>query len=378
MTAALIKAQRCVPDRTPVSKWDALRELATARKAYGLTDRTLSVLQALLSFHKSDTIDRTERPPIVFASNRAICERLNGMPCSTMRRHLARLVEEGLLIRRDSPNGKRYCRRYGSEAEAFGFDLTPLAARLDEFRTKAEDARAERDRVHQLRQTLSLMLRDLAELAAFSDFSRTNIAIPTSVHDLSQEIRSSLRRKLTSDTLETHAEALGAVLADLRSQLELPDTENSSTSDAKNEQHLQSSDKDSLDMKGAVNTLVPQPSRLSLDLVLSTCKEIGSYSVDPIQNWHQLESSADMLAPMIGVSRQQWSETVSVMGRSVAAVVLAAMLEQLEVIRSPAAYLRTLTRKAADGKFSPLPMLNALTNRKSTRVHSCEPRRLVG
>lgn len=44
---------------------------------------------------------------IVFPSNKAICARLNGTPCSKMRRHLSRLVEAGLLMRRDSPNGKR-------------------------------------------------------------------------------------------------------------------------------------------------------------------------------------------------------------------------------------------------------------------------------
>ena len=116
-----------------VDKWEALRALGVARKRYGLSDRELSVLQALISFHPGRTLDPRGGPLVVYPSNRTICERLNGMPCSTMRRHLARLVAVGLIIRRDSPNGKRYSRRYAGEKIAFGFDLTPLAARFQEF-----------------------------------------------------------------------------------------------------------------------------------------------------------------------------------------------------------------------------------------------------
>ncbi len=56
-----------------------------------------------------------------------------GMPASTLRRHLAVLVDAGLIVRRDSPNGKRYARknRAGAIELAFGFDLSPLVVRSD-------------------------------------------------------------------------------------------------------------------------------------------------------------------------------------------------------------------------------------------------------
>ena len=42
-----------------------------------------------------------------------------------------RLIELGLVTMKDSPNGKRYgrARRRGRIVEAYGFDLSPLAAR---------------------------------------------------------------------------------------------------------------------------------------------------------------------------------------------------------------------------------------------------------
>ena len=67
------------------------------------------------------------------------------MAPATLRRHLAVLVDAGLIIRRDSPNGKRYARkdRGGEIAFAFGFDLSPLVARAAEFASSAEAVREE-------------------------------------------------------------------------------------------------------------------------------------------------------------------------------------------------------------------------------------------
>ena len=58
---------------------------------------------------------------------------------ATLRRHLAVLVECGLIIRRDSPNGKRFARkgRGGQVEQAYGFDLSPLVARAAEFEAMA-------------------------------------------------------------------------------------------------------------------------------------------------------------------------------------------------------------------------------------------------
>ena len=86
------RPEASVPGK-PVNKWELLRELSKAQAAFGVSERDLTVLQGLLSFFPDDALGgNTEM--VVFPSNKAICERLNGMPCSTMRRHLARLVED--------------------------------------------------------------------------------------------------------------------------------------------------------------------------------------------------------------------------------------------------------------------------------------------
>lgn len=93
---------------------------------FDLTRRTLSVLKALMTFLPDRAIAETSGRAIVFPANRTLAKRLNGMPESTLRRHLSRLATLGIVERRDSPNRQRYARRCGGDVQmASGFDLSP-------------------------------------------------------------------------------------------------------------------------------------------------------------------------------------------------------------------------------------------------------------
>ena len=92
-------------------KWALLRDLTIAAEDFGLGHRPLSVLKALLSFWPERELPGTPGGAIVFPSNRALSERLSGMPESTLRRHLAALTARGIIHRHDSANGKRFARR---------------------------------------------------------------------------------------------------------------------------------------------------------------------------------------------------------------------------------------------------------------------------
>ena len=103
---------------------------------------------------------------VVFPSNRQLSLRAHGMAPATLRRHLAVLVDAGLIVRRDSPNGKRYARKDGAgEVEiAFGFDLSPLVARADEFESLAEAVRAEERALKRVRERITICRRDIAKM----------------------------------------------------------------------------------------------------------------------------------------------------------------------------------------------------------------------
>jgi replication initiation protein RepC len=76
------------------------------------------------------------------------------------------LVEHGLVVMKDSPNGKRYGIRNlkGQIIEAYGFDLSPLAERLIEFQGIAEEGRAIRLRVQGLRRRATIARNGLRQI----------------------------------------------------------------------------------------------------------------------------------------------------------------------------------------------------------------------
>ena len=131
--ATQMAAVRRPPDKV-VHKWQVFRAICTARPKLGVSERALSRPERAFSFYPETTLTG-EDDLIVFPSNEQLCLRTHGMPASTLRRQLAALVDAGLIVRRDSPNGKRYARkgRGGEIKLAFGFDLAPLVVRAEEF-----------------------------------------------------------------------------------------------------------------------------------------------------------------------------------------------------------------------------------------------------
>lgn len=403
VSAAHLKPEAPGPTPLPsdsVNKWEVLRELGAARLAFGLSDRDLTVLQALLSFHPgADLAAEAEAEALVIhPSNKSICERLNGMPCSTMRRHLGHLVAAGLLRRKDSPNGKRYARRYGGEKIAFGFDLAPLVARFGQICALAEDARAAAEAHRRLRESVSLMRRDLAGLVAYGAETRPDLSLWDRYSDLALLSARALRRKLSVQDLEALSADLTAALTVVRDVLEPSSTENMSINDTPSEQHYQNSNTDPHDLepclekqRGAVvvppragaleadldggvasdptegaiaEELETQPlPSVPLGLVLTACPEIRAFAPDPIRHWHEFVRIAETLRPMMGISPSAWQNAKSAMGPEQAAVVLAGMLERTADIRCPGGYLRHLSDKAQAGQFSCGPMIMSLVRK---------------
>lgn len=379
------RPEASVPDR-PVNKWELLRELSKAQAAFGVSERDLTVLQGLLSFFPDDALGGNAEM-VVFPSNKAICERLNGMPCSTMRRHLARLVEAGLLQRRDSPNGKRYVRKHGEERVAFGFDLSPLYCQSEEIARAAEAVREAEERVRRLREVVSLMRRDLAALAEFGNEMQPGLGIWDQLRDKAILTARALRRKLSIEDLAAYRADLEALLDQARNMIDGSETEEMNTNDARFERHHHNSNKESIDLEPAsekseaaagvpdvdgdepVVDVDEQDTRhlpkIPLHLVIAACPSLKTFYQGEIRHWHQLFHAACHVRPAMGISASAWEEAQRFMGPEQASIVVSAMLERFEDIRSPGGYLRALTAKAVAGEFSCGPMVMALIGRRS-------------
>jgi replication initiation protein RepC len=375
---AIAKAR---PPEKAVHKWNVFRAICAAKTRLGVSERSLSVLNALLTFHPETAL--TGEDLIVFPSNQQLALRAHGMAPATLRRHLAALVDGGLIIRRDSPNGKRYARKgRGGDIElAFGFDLSPIVARADEFESLAEEVRAEERALKLVRERITILRRDIAKMIATGmeenvpvHCAKAGPADWLGVYTLYRGILARIPRTATRHQLEPVAEELCMLADEVLSLLENHvKTRNTNANESHNERHKQNSKPDPLtdlepaSQKGRGPAAEPNPEMartpeqaFPLGMVLDACPDIVDYAKGGIANWRDFVATAGLVRSMLGISPSAWEEAREAMGEIPAAIVVAAILQRGAAINSAGGYLRNLTERARAGKFSLGPMLMAL------------------
>ena len=395
LTLAQVATQMAASNRPPdkvVHKWQVFRTICTARPKLGVSERALAVLNALLSFYPETTLTGGDEL-IVFPSNEQLCLRTHGMPPSTLRRQLASLVDSGLIVRRDSPNGKRYARkgRGGEIAFAFGFDLAPLVVRAEEFERLAEEIEAEARAIKLAKERITLCRRDIAKMIA----AGIEEGVPTrrggrqgpanwqEVHVGFRALVEGISRTATREELETVAEALSSLADDILNLLETQvKTIKMSANKSPDEQHKQNSNpKALLELEPSLQkgraavepnlkpTMVTERT-YPLGMVLSACPDIVDYAKGGITHWRDLLAAATVVRPMLGISPSAWEEAQAIMGEAEASIVVACLLQRSSTIHSAGGYLRELTRKAGAGEFSLGPILMAQINARTRERRS--------
>ncbi|MBY5649094.1 replication initiation protein RepC [Rhizobium leguminosarum] len=395
------------------SKWKLFRAICEARPALGVTDRALTVLDALLTFYPDDEISE-EKGLIVFPSNAQLSLRARGMTPATLRRHLAVLVEAGLILRKDSPNGKRYARRdrTGAIGEAFGFSVAPLLARAVEIENLAAQAVADRELLRVTRERLTVCRRDISKLIA----AALEEGVSGNWEGISAMFRALLARiprVATAEDLAPLLDEMGLLRAEIVNMLERRiKAKKIDANESQIEHHKQNSNPNSLNelepsfetkqgekaaadndpnagplderrLKqqrpsggmsnraggGADPGAGPGLKSFPLGLVLQACPSILDYGPGgSIGNWRDLMSAAVVVRSMLGVSPSAYEEACSGMGPENAATVIACILERGGHINSPGGYLRDLTRRTERGEFAIGPMLMALVRANGPTV----------
>jgi replication initiation protein RepC len=130
----------------------------------GYSPRVVHAVDWLFTFTQAQDWTEGSRP-IVWPSAAVQREAFAIGPsqAKAINRHL---VELGLVVMKDSPNGKRYGKRdrQGRITEAYGFDLSPLFARMAEFHAVAEEGRALRERMRHLRRRTTIARNGLIQI----------------------------------------------------------------------------------------------------------------------------------------------------------------------------------------------------------------------
>ncbi|MGG7580458.1 plasmid replication protein RepC [Rhizobium sp. Nf11,1] len=412
--AMLLKQRRgeAIAAGTTRNKWKLFRSVCEARAGLDVTDRALTVLDALLTFYPEDELS-SEKPLVVFPSNAQLSLRARGMAAATLRRHLAALVGAGLISRKDSPNGKRYVRRSreGGIDEAYGFSLAPLLARAGDIETMAARIAADRQMLRGLKERLTICRRDIAKLIS----AAVEEAVPGDWERVSSMFQAILERiprvaNLENlppilDELETTRENIVKLL-ELHEKMQMP-----SASESQIERHIQNSNPESIleferglgtgqaatterlteqndwpgiklddDGRGAQENGLEGPrfvksaragelKSFPLGVVLQACPDIADYGPDgSVRSWRDLMTAAVVVRSMLGVSPSAYEDACSVMGSENSAAVIACILQRGGCIHSAGGYLRDLTRRAERGEFALGPMLMALLRAKGPPV----------
>lgn len=404
MTLGMLASQQLAEEIEPGisrNKWKLFRAVCEARPALGVTDRALTVLDALLTFYPNDELSE-ERGLIVFPSNAQLSLRARGMTPATLRRHLAGLVDAGLIIRKDSANGKRFARRdrAGDVSEAFGFSLAPLLARATEIEAVAAQAVADRTLFRTTKEHLTICRRDVAKLISAAQ----DEGAPgdwEQIASMFREIVARIPRAAGIDHLASALDEMSMLREEVVNRLEmLTKTQNIDAKESQNERHKQNSNPKSLyesepsfetkhgapvdrtatgngEMKDSrLEATSRKPKRSAgeggdlksfpLGLVLQACPQISDYGPEGrISNWRDLMGAAVVIRSMLGVSPSAYQEACSAMGPENAATVMACILERGGHINSAGGYLRDLTRRTSDGEFAIGPMLMSLVRANS-------------
>ncbi len=418
MTLAMLMAQRRAEHGKPirsVDKWKIYRALCEAKPLLGVTDRALAVLNALLSFYPKNELS-DDANLIVFPSNTQLSLRAHGMAEQTIRRHLAALIAAGLLVRRDSPNGKRYARRSraGDLNEAYGFSLAPLLARAEEIEHLAAQVAAERFHIQSLRERISLHRRDIAKLietalteAVEGPWEAVYVAFRALIDGVS--------RSPTAMELDVLLHKLSLLHDQIINQLETHvKATKLSGNPYQNERHIQNSDSESLieseieakqrevplDETAVPRTTPATPEALTspgaierasstshsfrieapketsaelksfpLDLILRACPDIMAYGpAGTINNWRDLLAASIIVKSALDISPGAHQEACRIMGTENAATVIACILQRAPHINSAGGYLRDLTRRTEKGEFAVGPMLMSLLRANTTTI----------
>lgn len=374
MTLALVKANtasRQIAEGSIVEKWQVYRWLCEGKSIVGVGDRALAVLSGLLSFYPDDQISE-ENGLMVFPSNAQLSLRAHGMADSTLRRNLAELVSCGLIIRRDSPNGKRFARKGqgGAVLEAFGFSLAPLLTRAVEFQRAAEQVRADCRALKLMRERITLHRRDIHKLVEAANEE----GAPGDWGAVWRRFRAvveAIPRRAALPELEAIVIDLAALHDEVDRMLEsFMNSMNVSSNESQSERQQSDSNTDSTFVfepafeksraaTEPASATAEKPRGYPIGLVMKACPEMADYAVDGIGGWRDLMMTAAQVRGYLGVSPSAYEEACHVMGQEVAAIVIACILQRAQHINSAGGYLRVLTEKARAGQFSVGPMLMA-------------------
>lgn len=368
----------------------------------GLKAGDMMLLDTLGAFTQAQDWEEGQRP-IIWASNSYLMEQ-TGFSLSALKRHARRLAEIGVIAFKDSPNGKRWGHRDadGRIIEAYGFDLSPLSARAEEFEQLHAELQAERELCQRLKRQITVarrMIRARIEAALSSALRGPWTQLSSFFEDLLDRLP---RRNTASETLarllkwfrelqeRVEVTYLKAVRADdvVENMPEITEqglqkTQEMNPREVISDPHILitnqlypvNSNRSETEQAAAVVPNAPPEEQvdreledwvaetrkkrgaaLDLPTVMQACPEFASWARNMggyLKDWGDLHRVAGQLRPMIGISEHAWNLAQDRLGPQVATAALVLTFDKhcAGEVASPGGYLRGMVEKAGAGEL---------------------------
>jgi len=403
-TAGLAVAERHAQagEQAAVPKTQAFVAVKRVGAHIGLKAGDMLLLDTLGAFTRVQDWEEGQRP-IVWASNAYLMEQ-TGFSLSALKRHARRLAEIGAISFKDSPNGKRWGHRNaeGRIIEAYGFDLSPLSARVIEFEELHAELQAERELCLRLKRQITVarrMIRARIEAALSGALRGPWTQLTGLFEDLLDRLP---RRDTASETLmrllewlrelqeRVEAAYLKAVRADevventSETSEQMPyKTQEMDPREFISEPHILITTQlnpvtcnrsETEQTAGVVPSAPPEEqvdrelehwvaeahkkrgAAIDLPTVMQACPEFASWARNMggyLKDWGDLHRIAGQLRPMIGVSEHAWNLAQDRLGPQIATAALVLTFDKhcAGEVASPGGYLRGMVEKAGAGEL---------------------------
>ncbi|NTG31994.1 replication protein C [Agrobacterium rhizogenes] len=371
------------------SRTQALQVAKRYASAIGLKAAKIALIDQLFAFSMAIDWSDAQTIPVVWPSNELLARRL-GIKISTLKYHLAGLVEAGLICYSDHPTYQRRGRRSedGRIVEAYGINLSPVAARYSELLDLADAADFEARSCKGLSNRRTVLRRGIAAIIEAARLQlgsldgEWNSLLARLDRLREQRAQGSVELAEVVDALEalhTEAAALLEALYDsrdsntavakirpLQTTAETPDFE--SCNDERN-----CADAQCINQTGAKGAMAseakpsdaPVPSKrksrsvepdddivnVSLPLLCSALVHLSQIVPEVFDHWAVFRSSGGLLCRLCYVNPQVYQEAVEVLGQDLAIVALALTAERNAngSVSNPGGYLRELINRRRQG-----------------------------
>jgi replication initiation protein RepC len=355
-----------------------LRILAAFQEAepyLGLPAHAFKLLSWLVKQTQAQDWEEGSRP-IAWPSARREAEFLGLSPARVKALNRA-LFEAGMFVIRDNEQGKRYGRRGpdGRIIEAFGFDLSPLALRSDEFIHVAAAAKVERDQMKDLRRRVTLARRAIRQvgeaLAAVGPLPASWAQMEADAAALVVAARQAERSEelaLVAASLERRKTEAEQALRDASKPVETNpvglenEPHTTSTNLTKNPSDTVTAYEDSSRAAQPERTTTPpvpplgaeKEFRLKAGQLLDLAPRLALCVTSATPTWPDIVNAAgSLLRQELGVSPSLWGEACQILGREQAALALAIVSTKAPAhfTRGAGGYFAGMVRKAERGEL---------------------------